>query len=167
MPALSRPWVISAWPAPSLPEPFGNLVGSLVAYALAARFGEPLLLGPGRWVGISGSHLDLARRWFDRHGLPAIFLGRLLPAVRTYISFLAGLSSIGVGRFAGLTFAGALPWCAALAAAGYVLGNNYERVSGPVGKAAIVVAALIIIVLVVWFLRGRSPSLRRDNIGRK
>lgn len=145
----------------------GNLVGSLVAYALAARFGEPLLLGPGRWVGLSRSHLDLARRWFDRHGLLAIFIGRLLPAVRTYISFPAGLSGIGLGSFIGLTFAGALPWCALLATAGYILGNNYERISGPIGKVAIVIALLVVVALVVWFIRGRRSSLRRDNTGWK
>ena len=145
----------------------GNLVGSLVAYALASRFGEPLLLGPGRWVGLSRSHLDLARRWFDRHGLLVIFIGRLLPAVRTYISFPAGLSRIGVGSFSGLTFAGALPWCALLTTAGYILGNNYERISGPIGKVAIVVALLIVVALVVWFIHGRRSSLRRDNTGWK
>ena len=71
----------------------GNLLGSLVAYALAARFGEPVLLGPGRWIGISRVHLDLAGRWFGRYGLVAVFVGRMLPVVRTYISFPAGLSS--------------------------------------------------------------------------
>ena len=143
----------------------GNLVGSIVAYALAARFGEPLLLGPGRWVGISRSHLDLARRWFDRHGLLAIFVGRMLPAVRTYISFPAGLSRIGLGSFSGLTFAGALPWCALLAGAGYALGNNYERVSGPIGKVAVIIALLVVAALVFWFLRGRALAARRDDKG--
>jgi membrane protein DedA with SNARE-associated domain len=58
----------------------GNLAGSLVAYWLAARFGQPLLLGPGRWVGIRRSHVELADRWFTRYGLLAVFIGRVLPA---------------------------------------------------------------------------------------
>ena len=136
----------------------GNLLGSLVAFALAARFGEPLLLGPGRWIGIRAHHLELADGWFQRWGLWAVFLGRVLPVVRTYISFPAGLARINLLWFSVLTFVGALPWCAALALVGYTLGKNYERVSGPIQFAAIVIAALVAMVVVVWYLRGRSTA---------
>jgi len=54
-----------------------NLVGSLIAYGLAARFGEPLLLGPGRYVGIRRHHLEMADGWFRRWGLPAVLIGRV------------------------------------------------------------------------------------------
>ena len=136
----------------------GNLLGSLVAFALAARFGEPLLLGPGRWIGIRAHHLELADGWFQRWGLWAVFLGRVLPVVRTYISFPAGLARINLVWFSVLTFVGALPWCAALALVGYTLGKNYERVSGPIQLAAIVVAVVVAIVVVAWYLRGRSTA---------
>src|SRR5207253_382546 len=92
-----------------------NLVGSLVAYVLAARFGEPLLLGPGRYVGIRRRHLEMADGWFRRWGLLAVFIGRVLPVIRTYISFPAGLARIDLAKFSALTLIGALPWCAALA----------------------------------------------------
>jgi membrane protein DedA with SNARE-associated domain len=138
----------------------GNLAGSLVAYFLAARFGEPLLLGPGRWIGIRAHHLEIADGWFQRWGLWAVFFGRVLPVVRTYISFPAGLARVPLGWFSILTFAGALPWCAALAVAGYTLGKNYDRVSGPIQYAAIVIALLVAIVVVVWYLRGRSAAAR-------
>jgi len=136
----------------------GNLLGSLVAFALAARFGEPLLLGPGRWIGIRAHHLEIADGWFQRWGLWAVFFGRVLPVVRTYISFPAGLARINLLWFSVLTFVGALPWCAALALVGYTLGKNYERVSGPIQLAAIVVAVLVAIVVVAWYLRGRSTA---------
>ncbi len=136
----------------------GNLAGSLAAYWLAARFGEPLLLGPGRWVGFSRGHLELAQRWFTRYGLLAVFLGRVMPVVRTYISFPAGLAHIRLGPFSLLTLAGALSWCAALTAAGYLLGANYERISGPIEKVAIGIAVLVAIVVVVWFIRGRAQA---------
>src|SRR5438309_1035107 len=84
----------------------GNLIGSLIAYGLAARFGRQLLLGPGRRIGIRPSHLDLADRWFERYGLAAVFFGRVLPVVRTYISFPAGLARVQPVWFAVLTFAG-------------------------------------------------------------
>ena len=136
----------------------GNLVGSLAAFGLAARFGEPLLLGPGRWVGIRAHHLELADGWFRRWGLWAVLIGRVLPVVRTYISFPAGLARIELGRFSVLTFVGALPWCAALTLVGYTLGKNYDRISGPIEKGAIVVALLVVLVVVIWYWRGRSSA---------
>ena len=136
----------------------GNLLGSLLAFAFAARFGEPLLLGPGRWIGIRAHHLEIADGWFRRWGLWAVFFGRVLPVVRTYISFPAGLARINLVWFSVLTFVGALPWCAALALVGYTLGKNYERVSGPIQLAAIVVAVVVAIVVVAWYLRGRSTA---------
>ena len=136
----------------------GNLLGSLAAFGLAARFGEPLLLGPGRWVGIRAHHLELADGWFRRWGLWAVLIGRVLPVVRTYISFPAGLARIELGKFSLLTFVGALPWCAALTLAGYTLGKNYDRISGPIEKGAIVVALVVVIVVVIWYWRGRSTA---------
>jgi membrane protein DedA with SNARE-associated domain len=136
----------------------GNLIGSLVAYALAARFGRPILLGPGRWIGLSRSHLDLADDWFARHGLLAVLVGRVLPVVRTYISFPAGLARVKIGPFSLLTFVGALPWCIALTAGGYVLGANYDKLSAPIEKAAIGFAVLVLAVVVAWFILGRRPE---------
>ncbi|TMD93988.1 MAG: DedA family protein [Chloroflexi bacterium] len=137
-----------------------NLVGSLIAYGVAARFGEPLLLGPGRYVGIRRHHLEMADGWFRRWGLPAVFIGRVLPVIRTYISFPAGLARIDLTRFSVLTFAGALPWCAALAIVGYVLGRNYDRISGPLEKAALVIALVVVVAVVVWYVRGRRETIR-------
>lgn len=132
-----------------------NLVGSLIAYGLAARFGEPLLLGPGRYIGIRAHHLELAEGWFQRWGLFAVLLGRVLPVIRTYISFPAGLARVEIVRFSALTFIGALPWCAALALAGYVLGKNYDRVSRPIEYAAILLALVVAAIVVIWYVRGR------------
>jgi membrane protein DedA with SNARE-associated domain len=137
-----------------------NLAGSLIAYGLAARFGEPLLLGPGRYVGIRRHHLEIADGWFKRWGLVAVLIGRVLPVVRTYISFPAGLARVDLTRFSILTFVGALPWCAALALVGYELGKNYDRISGPVEKVAIGIAILVAIAVIVWYMRGRETSRR-------
>lgn len=139
----------------------GNVIGSLIAYWLSRRFGRALLLGPGRRIGISPSHLELADRWFARYGLWAVFLGRLLPIVRTYISFPAGLARVQPGWFALLTFVGSLPWCAALAVVGYEIGANYTKVADPIGKVAIVLAVLVVIGVVVWYVRGRRRGAGR------
>ncbi len=140
-----------------------NLVGSLIAYGVAARWGEPVLLGPGRYIGIRRHHLELADGWFKRWGLLAVLVGRVLPVVRTYISFPAGLARVELVRFSVLTFVGALPWCAALALVGYVLGRNYERISGPMEKGAIVVALLVAVVVVIWYVRGRSEAAKAQS----
>src|SRR5205823_10098666 len=100
----------------------------------------------------------MADGWFQRWGLPAVLIGRVLPVIRTYISFPAGLARINLTWFSVLTFVGALPWVAALALVGYLLGKNYERISGPIQLAAIVVAVVVAIVVVTWYLRGRSTA---------
>lgn len=133
----------------------GNLIGSLVAYGLARRFGRQLLLGPARRLGISADHVALADRWFARFGFPTVFFGRFLPVVTTYISFPAGLARVQPAGFAALTLAAALIWCSALTAVGYAVGANYTRVSGPIGKVAIALAVVVVLALVAWYVRGR------------
>jgi membrane protein DedA with SNARE-associated domain len=137
----------------------GNLIGSLVAYALTARWGEALLLGRvGRFVGIRRSHVEMADRWFQRRGLLAVFLGRLLPVIRTYISFPAGLARVEPLRFSALTFFGALPWCLALTLAGAALGASYDKISGPIEKVAIALAVIVAAGLVAFYVRGRHRA---------
>ena len=139
----------------------GNVAGSLIAYAAASRWGRPLLLGPGRRVGISARHLDLADGWFERHGMAAVLFGRVLPVVRTYISFPAGLAHVEPLRFTALTAVGALPWCAALAVGGYELADKWDRLSGPISKAAIVLAVVALAVVIAWLVRGRRAASGR------
>src|ERR1035437_10971509 len=78
----------------------GNLLGSLVAYLLVRQYGQRFILGPGKRIGLNQGHLRLAQRFFDRWGLLAVFAGRLLPVVRTSISFPAGLSGVRTGPVA-------------------------------------------------------------------
>lgn len=134
----------------------GTLIGSLIAYVLAASFGRPIILGPGRYIGLSEDHLELAEKWFAKYGNGAVFIGRLLPVVRTYISFPAGLARMPLVPFSILTVIGTLPWCAALAIGGYAIGANYDKISGPIGTIALVIAGIVVLVLIGWFLRGRS-----------
>jgi len=133
-----------------------NLVGSLVAFYLTRRYGEQVVLSRfGRWLGLSRGHLRLANRFFARFGLWAVFLGRLLPVLRTYISFPAGLSRIGAVRFTLATLAGAIPWNFALAYAGFKLGQHWEEVATALGPFAIPIAIGVVIALGVawWFGR--------------
>jgi membrane protein DedA with SNARE-associated domain len=143
----------------------GNVIGALIAYSLARRFGRPLLLGPGKRIGISASHLDLADRWFDRYGLPTVFFGRMLPVICTYISFPAGLAKVQPVWFAVLSLLGSTVWVTFLGVLGYEVGANYTKVSGPISKIAIAFAVLIAIAVVVWYIRGRRRAASRSNAG--
>lgn len=133
----------------------GNLLGSLVAYLLVKRYGETLILGPGRRVGLTAGHLRLANRFFERWGLLAVFAGRLLPVIRTYISFPAGLSKIRLPIFIVATLAGAIPWNFGLAYAGLKLGQHYENIGRYLGPITIPLVILVIILvgLAYWFGR--------------
>jgi membrane protein DedA with SNARE-associated domain len=136
----------------------GNVVGSLIAYALAAWLGEPVLLGPGRYIGIRRHHVEIADRWFRSHGTAAVFWGRFLPVIRTYISFPAGLARIRIDTFTLMTFLGTIPWTVALTVAGYEGGKNWNHISGPIGDAGIVLGVILVVAVVVWFVRGRRAS---------
>ena len=133
-----------------------NLIGSLIAFYLTRRFGERVVLSrAGRRLGLSRGHLRLAHRFFGRFGLWAVFVGRLLPIVRTYISFPAGLSKIGYVRFTLATMAGAIPWNLALAYAGLQLGNNYASVAATISPFVIPIAIAVVLLLALawWFGR--------------
>jgi membrane protein DedA with SNARE-associated domain len=133
-----------------------NLTGSLIAFYLTRRFGERVVLSKaGRWIGLSKGHLRLANRFFDRWGLWAVFLGRLLPIVRTYISFPAGLSKIGYVKFIIVSLLGAIPWNFGLAYAGFLLGQHYQQVATTLTPFVIPMAIIVVLILAAawWFGR--------------
>ena len=139
-----------------LASTFGNLAGSLVAYWLTRRYGAAVILGPGRRIGLNAGHLRLAERFFDRFGLAAVFVGRLLPIVRTYISFPAGLSKrVTPVPFVVFTLAGALPWNLGLAYAGLKLGDNWEKVGKILGPLTIPFALAVVALVVVAYFVGK------------
>src|SRR5579859_2272447 len=133
-----------------------NLTGSLIAFWLTRRYGERVVLSrAGRWLGLSKGHLRLANRFFDRFGLWAVFVGRLLPIVRTYISFPAGVSKMGYVWFSVATMAGAIPWNFVLAYAGFQLGQHYEVVATTMQPFVIPIAIGVVLLLAAawWFGR--------------
>src|SRR6202171_4308840 len=134
-----------------------NLTGSLIAFWLTRRYGERVVLSrAGRLMGLSRGHLRLANRFFARFGLWAVFVGRLLPIVRTYISFPAAISKIGYLWFSIVTVAGAIPWKFALAYDGYKLGQHYETVAHTMTPFVIPIGIGVVILLAVAWLFGRK-----------
>src|ERR1700694_1533716 len=104
----------------------GNLVGSYIAWLVGRTGGRTLLGRFGRLVLIRDEDLDRAERWFQPRGELAVFAGRLIPVVRTFISLPAGVAEMPAVRFGVYTVLGCLPWTAALAAAGYALGASWH-----------------------------------------
>jgi membrane protein DedA with SNARE-associated domain len=113
-------WVVSVAGA------VGCVLGSLVAYWVGMYGGRPFIEKYGRYVLISRHDLDLADRWFDRFGEVIVFASRLLPVIRTFIAFPAGVARMNLKKFVLYTFLGSLPWCLGLAYVGQKLGEQWQ-----------------------------------------
>jgi membrane protein DedA with SNARE-associated domain len=122
----------------------GCLAGSLVAYSVGAYGGLPLLERYGKYVLIRKSELDRAHTWFERFGEIAVFVGRVLPIVRTFISLPAGVARMDVKKFSLYTVLGSLPWCFGLAYVGVLLGPHWSDLEALFRYLDIVVIAGII-----------------------
>ncbi len=105
----------------------GCVLGSLVAYYVGMYGGRPLIEKYGRYVLVSHHDLDLADRWFSKYGEVIVFASRLLPVIRTFIAFPAGIARMNLKRFVIYTFLGSLPWCIGLAYVGQLLGEQWDK----------------------------------------
>lgn len=105
----------------------GCVIGSLLAYWVGMRGGRPLIEKYGRYIFISHHDLDIADRWFARYGEIIVFASRLLPVIRTFIAFPAGVARMNLPRFVAYTFLGSLPWCIGLAYVGQKLGEQWDK----------------------------------------
>ncbi|HEX2843906.1 MAG TPA: DedA family protein [Candidatus Limnocylindria bacterium] len=149
-PLTNLPWNI---PLAVLLATVGSVVGALVGYAIGAWGGRPILDRYGRYVGIGSEDLDRADRWFDRWGSWAVFFGRMVPLVRTFVSYPAGISRMPMGRFLLFSTLGSLPWNLALIYAGFVVGDNYEDISRTIKPFEYVIYAVVIAGVVLFVAR--------------
>ena len=136
----------------------GYLFGSLVGWAIGKWGGHSLLARHGRRLHVGPEQLAQAERWFDRYGAWAVFLGRLTPIVRSFISIPAGVLGSPLGRYTVLTLAGSAIWCFGFAAAGWALGSGYEQIHhafGYVDVLAVAAAVLGLVALAVLHRRRR------------
>lgn len=140
----------------------GNLIGSIIAYWVGALGGRPLIEKYGRYILITRRDIDRAQEWFDRWGEATAFFSRLLPVVRTFISFPAGVARMHFLRFCVFTFAGSFIWSVILAAIGYKLGPNWEELRERARFADYPIAA-IVVLLVVWFVWHRVSEIRAEG----
>jgi len=131
----------------------GNLAGSWLAYWIGKKGGRPLIEKYGKYFLIHGRDLDLADRWFLKYGELTVFFGRLLPVIRTYISFPAGIAKMDLKKFSFYTFAGALPWCLLFAWLGVKMGNNWELIREKLHKFDVAMAVLVVVLVALYIYR--------------
>ena len=144
---------------------FGCVLGSLLAYWVGMRGGRPLIEKYGRYILISRHDLDLADRWFAHYCEAIVFISRLLPAIRTFIAFPAGVARMNLKKFVIYTFAGSLPWCFGLAYAGQKLGEQWDK--NPLLKSWFhrfdFVIGIVIAIAVVWWVWRHLRHLRDEK----
>ncbi|HET7395811.1 MAG TPA: DedA family protein [Gammaproteobacteria bacterium] len=138
----------------------GCVLGSLLAYWVGARGGRPLVEKYGRYILVSQHDLALADRWFTRHGDIIILIGRLLPVVRTFIAFPAGVARMPITKFIIYTFIGSLIWCWALAWIGLRLGEHWDTLGTWFHRFDTVIVGIIVLAG-VWYVWRHLRHLRR------
>ena len=139
----------------------GSLIGALIIYLFGASGGRPLLERYGRYVLITHRDLKRADQWFAKYGTWAVFLSRLVPVVRSLISFPAGVVRMPILRFSALTFAGSFIWSLGLAYGGYLLGENWEGLR-QVMRPFDIPILVVLVVLIGLNVYRRVRSWRRD-----
>jgi membrane protein DedA with SNARE-associated domain len=132
----------------------GCNLGSVVAYWIGALGGRPFIRKYGRFVLLNQHDLDRAEHFFQRFGGITVFIGRLLPVVRTFIALPAGIARMPQLRFHIYTFIGSWPWCFVLAYAGMKLGQAWE--TDPRFKAAFhrfhLAVEIVLVAAIIWFV---------------
>jgi membrane protein DedA with SNARE-associated domain len=138
----------------------GCVVGSIPAYYLGMYGGRPLIEKYGKYILMSRHDLDLADRWFERHGEATVFFARLLPVIRTFIAFPAGVARMEMKRFIIYTFAGSLPWCLGLAYIGMVMGEKWPTLREYFHKFDLLIGA-VILAGIIWYVRRHFRNVAR------
>lgn len=163
-PITGQPW--NFWIV-AIAATIGNTLGSLVAYAIGAYGGRPFLERYGKYLLIRPHEIELADSFFARHGAATVFIGRLLPVVRTFISFPAGVARMRLSTFIIFSTAGAFIWSCLLIYAGVLLGDNWEQIRHALQPFDLAIAVLVVgaVLAFIWWRMGTpgGPGRRGDD----
>ena len=143
----------------------GCVAGSIPAYYLGMYGGRPVIERWGRYLLVTRRELDLAERLFQRWGQWVVLAGRLMPVVRTFIAFPAGVARMPMARFLIYTFVGSYPWCLALAWVGKKLGEAWRtdpRLRAVFHRFDLVIVAVLLLA-VAWFVWHKVREARRGR----
>ena len=159
---------LPAYVAIALAGTIGYTVGAIGGWAIGLYGGRPYLERHGRWLHLSKAKLDRAERWFERWEDWAVFLGRLTPVIRSFVSVPAGVFEVPFVRYTLLTLLGSAIWCFAFAGAGYAAGDAWENVDHAFRYAEVVVAAAFFggAAWLAWrYVKRRRRRLAEDSSG--
>jgi membrane protein DedA with SNARE-associated domain len=157
---------IPAYVAIALAGTIGYTIGAIGGWAIGLYGGRPYLERHGRWLHVDARKLDRAERWFDRWGDMGVFLGRVTPVVRSFVSIPAGVFEARLGRYSALTLLGSAIWCFAFAGAGYAAGESWEDFHHAFRYVEYLVVAAIVVLAVgiAWrWLRKRRRALAEES----
>jgi membrane protein DedA with SNARE-associated domain len=144
----------------------GYLVGALAGWAIGRWGGRPLIERHGRWLHLNPTNFDRAERWFERRGSAAVFLGRLTPVVRSFISIPAGVFESPLGTYTLLTLGGSAIWCFGFALVGWALGSSYDQVHHAFTGLEVVIVVGAVAALAVLLVRRRRADRAAQPSGR-
>lgn len=137
----------------------GNLVGSWIAYFVGLKGGRPFLEKYGKYVHITSSKLDMAHNWFERYGHEAVFISRMLPIIRTFISLPAGIAEMNFKKFTVYTVLGCIPWVIFLGYIGLILGENWETIRSyfHIMDIFVGIGIVAVIIYIIYHYRNKEP----------
>lgn len=140
-----------------------NTIGAVIGWLIGYLGGRPLLERYGKWIHVSGERVDRAERWFDRFGVLAVPLGLTTPLVRSFVAIPAGIARMPLARFVPLALIGCIPFCFGLAAGGWALGSNYDRLHHDFNYVSIAIGVLVVALIgyLIWRRRSSTLATRR------
>jgi membrane protein DedA with SNARE-associated domain len=144
----------------------GSCIGSSIAYYIGYKGGRPLVLKYGKYILISHHDLDMTEKFFAKFGSIAIFIGQLLPIVRSFIAFAAGLVEEVFWKFILFTFLGSFLWSLMLAYIGMKLGDNWATLRDKFHNLDLLIVLIIIVGIVWWVnrhIRNRNKETKSRN----
>ena len=141
----------------------GSILGALLNYWIASRFGRDFLLKYSKYFFIDKEKFDKFEVFFNTHGEITTFVGRLIPVIRQYISFPAGLVRMDLKKFIFYTGLGAAIWCTILALVGYYVGNNIDIIKENVDHIMIFVFPALFLLVALYVVRYKLKK-RRETI---
>jgi membrane protein DedA with SNARE-associated domain len=139
----------------------GNVLGSWIAYGVGKAGGRPLIEKYGKYILVSHKDLDRADNWFAKFGDRAVLISRLLPVVRTFISFPAGVAKMPFWKFTAFTALGAFPFVLFLAWIGQILGENWETIRAYFRGADYLILAVIVVAVGLWIWKHVKESAKQ------
>ena len=147
-------------------ETAGCIFGSTLAYWAGMKGGRPFVRRYGRYVLLNEGHLDATERWFKKYGMPMIFITRLIPVIRTFISIPAGIARVDFKEFITLTAIGSAIWCFTLSYVDYALGPQWRTIEVWFRQADILILVFFAALVLWWIVRRIKRHNENEQYGK-